>query len=193
MTILVPYRDREEHLKAFIPHMQKVLPHARIIVIEQMDNKVFNRGKLLNIGYREAPKDDYYCMHDVDMLPLQVDYTPAGTITQLASSDIQKTDYLGGVTLFHGELFGVLNGYPNDFHRGEDNALMFTIKMYGIPVINRFGKFHRLNHARPEVEFDPVAWYRAQHRDLLDGVNSCEYAVELSERCAPYLLIRAHT
>lgn len=64
--IIVPYRDRAEHLAKFIEHYKGVLP---IYVIEQADGKPFNRAKLLNVGFLEFGRYyDYAIYHDVDML-----------------------------------------------------------------------------------------------------------------------------
>ena len=48
-----------------------------IFIIEQSDDKPFNRGKLLNAGYKYALDKgcDYFVFHDVDMLPEDVDYS----------------------------------------------------------------------------------------------------------------------
>ena len=76
VAIIVPYRDRPEHLRIFLHHLHPVLQRQqldyRIIVVEQSPEEDFNRAALLNIGFTEAMKyDDYVClvMHDVDLLP----------------------------------------------------------------------------------------------------------------------------
>ena len=53
-----------------------VPPMLRNQFIEQADDKPFNRGKLLNVGYTLACDNgcDYFVFHDVDMLPEDVDY-----------------------------------------------------------------------------------------------------------------------
>ena len=65
VAIIVPFRDlhieqkRSSHLSQFVPYMMKFLNSKlnqkheyKIYVIEQsVDNRKFNRGKLLNIGY----------------------------------------------------------------------------------------------------------------------------------------------
>ena len=60
LAIIVPYRDREEHLARFVPHMDKFLSERnikhKIFVIEQLNDRPFNRGWLLNVGYRIAEK-----------------------------------------------------------------------------------------------------------------------------------------
>ena len=55
LAIIVPYRDREEHLARFVPHMDKFLSDKeidyKIFVVEQGNDRPFNRGWLINVGY----------------------------------------------------------------------------------------------------------------------------------------------
>ena len=57
-TIIIPYRDREEHLAELLgylhPFLQAQNLSYRILVIEQIHGKPFNRAKLFNIGVAEA-------------------------------------------------------------------------------------------------------------------------------------------
>ena len=82
LGVIVPYRGRPTHLRKFKDHITDYLKEKNIsfqlIVVEQSDSLPFNRGKLLNIGFLEALKKrcDYLVFHDVDMLPLSVDYSP---------------------------------------------------------------------------------------------------------------------
>ena len=80
LAVIVPYRNRESHLNVFVPYLEDYLKSKNIpfeiLVVEQKYNKPFNRGKLLNVGYKESGNDfDYFCFHDVDMLPIKVDYS----------------------------------------------------------------------------------------------------------------------
>jgi hypothetical protein len=179
MLIIVPYRDRVAHLEIFLDHMFVYNPRANIVIVEQADDKPFNRGKLLNIGFIEYFGDSHYCFHDVDKLPIFVSYDPRPGITQLASSDIQKKDYLGGVTMFNSTVFELLGGYHNDyFHRAEDNEMMFNIKRSRFQVKNSFGRFKDLPHPRTGIEFDPVLWRKAMEPRLFhDQLARCRYEV----------------
>ena len=97
VAIIVPYRDREEHLRTFLYHMHSYLPRQQlgklisrnyfsknrkkniffpsdygIFVVEQHGSEPFNRAMLMNVGAAEALKSyDYQCFifHDVDLLP----------------------------------------------------------------------------------------------------------------------------
>lgn len=94
-----------------------------IIIIEQLDDKSFNRGKLLNVGYKCALKKgcDYFVFHDVDMLPEDVDYSysdkPLHLATHLQENDYETSffDYFGGVTLFNKIDFETINGFSNEY------------------------------------------------------------------------------
>lgn len=76
VAIIVPYRDREEHLRAFLHNVHPILSRQQIdyaiFVIEEVQSQLFNRAKLMNIGFVEAVKSyDFQCFifHDVDLLP----------------------------------------------------------------------------------------------------------------------------
>jgi hypothetical protein len=95
----------------------------QIFIIEQSDDKPFNRGKLLNVGYKFACDKgcDYFVFHDVDMLPEDVDYSysdkPLHLATHLQEHDYETTffDYFGGVTMFTKEDFELINGFSNEY------------------------------------------------------------------------------
>tara|TARA_B110000459_G_scaffold158986_1_gene174342 strand:+ start:4190 stop:5533 length:1344 start_codon:yes stop_codon:yes gene_type:complete len=94
-----------------------------IFIIEQLDDKPFNRGKLLNVGYKYAIEAgcDYFVFHDVDMLPEDVDYSysdkPLHLATHLQEHDYETTffDYFGGVTMFNKKDFELINGFSNEY------------------------------------------------------------------------------
>lgn len=125
LGIIVPYRDREQQLKRFLSHMKDYLKDIEyeIFIIEQSDSKPFNRGKLLNVGYKYALNKgcDYFVFHDVDMLPEDVDYSysekPLHLATHLQEHDYETTffDYFGGVTMFTKEDFKTINGFSNEY------------------------------------------------------------------------------
>lgn len=110
-----------------------------IFIIEQSDNKPFNRGKLLNVGYKHAVETgcDYFVFHDVDMLPEDVDYSysekPLHLATHLQEHDYETTffDYFGGVTMFTKEDFKTINGFSNEYWGWgfeDDDLLVRCIK-----------------------------------------------------------------
>ena len=126
LGIIVPYRNRPNQLSQFKQHLKNFISQPyQLIVVEQTDNKEFNRGKLLNIGFLKAEElgCDYVVFHDVDMLPLSADYSysdfPVHLISDLELPPGTKRDlfdnYFGGVTLFPANIYRQINGYSNNY------------------------------------------------------------------------------
>lgn len=179
--IIVPYRNREQHLSQFLHCMQQRVDVNDICIVEQEVDGLFNRGKLLNVGFLANPGYTHYIFHDVDMLPVNVPYLNYYTkpVLQLAGSNIQIYDYLGGVTRFTNTAFRKAGGYHNGYyHRAEDNEMRFNLKRLDISVINKFGKYHVLEHERKGPEFDPALWQKAQKkREVQSQLSICKYEV----------------
>lgn len=160
LSIIVPYRDRESHLEEFIPHMEgsEFLAGIQfeILIVEQEEEKPFNRGKLLNVGAVESPKSTYYCFHDVDMLPISTDYSFVSVPTHLAAEAEQfgyklpYNGYFGGVTLFDKESFKKVNGYSNNYWGwgAEDDDIIFRCLAKEIRPSRKPGRYRSLQHER---------------------------------------------
>ena len=72
--IVIPFRNREKHLTYFIentvPLLKQYLPNTKIVLVEQNEGKLFNRGALLNVAFKEYEnKTKYFFTHDVDINP----------------------------------------------------------------------------------------------------------------------------
>jgi hypothetical protein len=160
LSIIVPYRDREEHMNLFVPHMEKLLGSQgidfEIVIVHQCDKKKFNRAKLLNVGFHECPNSDYYAFHDVDMLPLDSDYSYPEGPTHLATEAEQfgyklpYDGYFGGVTLFDKESFLKINGYSNSYWGwgAEDDDVLLRCMIMGIPTYRKKCRYSSLSHDR---------------------------------------------
>lgn len=181
LSIIVPYRDREEHLGKFIPYMESTDFLSGIdyeILIVEQDDKPFNRGKLLNVGAIESPKASYYCFHDVDMLPVLSDYSYVEVPTHLAAEAEQfgyklpYPGYFGGVTLFDKHNFIKANGYSNDYWGwgAEDDDVMYRCLVRGISPARKNGRYRSLNHSR-EIKQD---LYNENLKKYFDFKNSTE-------------------
>lgn len=75
IAIIVPHRSRERHLRHFLKAIHPLMTQQQadygVFVVHQHGNEIFNKAKLLNIGYIEALKEDNYncfIFHDVDLL-----------------------------------------------------------------------------------------------------------------------------
>jgi hypothetical protein len=164
LSIVVPYRNREQHLSQFIPFMEEYLKHlsngkdyeSRIVIVEQDDEKPFNRGKLLNIGFAESKDCDYFCFHDVDMLPVNSDYSPVDSPTHMAAEAEQfgwklpYDGYFGGVTMFDKESFEKINGYANEYWGwgAEDDDILTRCSIMKVPTFRKPGRYRSLAHER---------------------------------------------
>lgn len=168
LAIIIPYRDREEHLKQFIPYMKNYLTKKGFTfdfyVIEQEQGKPFNRGTMKNIGYDIASKSNYVCcvFHDIDMLPVNVDYSEVKIPTHL-SSEVEQfgwklpmngtyEPYFGGIIIFPFDTFHQINGYSNDYWGwgAEDDDLLHRVKSNGFEWTRRYpGAVRSLKHDRP--------------------------------------------
>lgn len=198
LAVVVPYRNREEHLGVFLPHVKKYLDKQNILhnvyIIEQEEGKGFNRAKLLNIGFLEADKDcDYFVFHDVDMLPQNVDYGYQELPTHLAAAASQFNyglpyeGYFGGVTMFSRKSFLKVNGYSNEYWGwgAEDDDILYRCHLADLKVQRQSpGILKSLVHDRVIDEQDykkNIERIREMWSKKLDweneGINSCKYSV----------------
>jgi len=177
LGIIVPYRNRETHLNTFITYMKSYLKDFtyEIVVINQSDDKPFNRGKLLNIGAKYAIDNnfDYICLHDVDMLPKTADYSypdyPTSLISELENKEGNIFfNYFGGITLFKIEDFISVNGYSNDywgwgyedtdlFYRVTHSGLFFETETVGKDdVAHTFLELNELDYVKVPIEKEMI-------------------------------------
>lgn len=159
LLVIIPYRDRESHLKEFIPYIKKTLQNQnienKIVVVEQSTGKLFNRGLLCNIGFSIYQKKyDYICIHDVDMIGEDFDYRYEPVVTHLSARCKNRNytefyaKYLGGVTLFPKNDFIKINGFSNEYWGwgAEDDDLRLRCDTINVEVQRKQCKFYTLYH-----------------------------------------------
>ena len=145
--ILIPYRNRKEHLDLFIknviPLFEIYLKPFKVVIIEQEEGKIFNRGILLNIGFTEyKDKTENFYNHDVDIYPndkcvkdfyLHDNYNCE---TKFVGIYTPPCNTLGTIIKFHKTLFTKINGYPNNYWGWgvEDKALQNRVEFMDIPI-----------------------------------------------------------
>lgn len=201
LSIVVPYRNREQHLAQFVPFMEEYLKGLsgygedfvpQILIVEQEDDKPFNRGKLLNVGFEESKDCDYFCFHDVDMLPVSSDYSPVDAPTHMATEAEQfgwKLPfewYFGGVTMFDKESFGKINGFANEYWGwgAEDDDLFARCSTMGIKTYRKPGRYRSLQHDRfienslYQKNLDKLKLFQvksSEDRIMKDGLSTLVY------------------
>jgi N-terminal domain of galactosyltransferase/N-terminal region of glycosyl transferase group 7 len=185
LLIFIPYRNREDHLRQCVPHLERFIQSVpiRIVVLEQADSKPFNRGKLLNAGYSLLKTEaECVCFHDVDLLPMDAncDYTPRSTTCHLGGRLEQYgyrrpyPEYFGGVIITPVSDFKKVNGFSNDYWGwgAEDDDLYVRYQMAGVTIEWRPGVFKSLPHSRVSGPID-------NRRRL---VQTLEHATQVVER-----------
>jgi hypothetical protein len=98
---------------------------------------------LLNIGFKHAKKlhCDYVVFHDVDMIPIDVDYSYTDIPLHLATDFVNEPGekertifdtYFGGVTIFPINVFEKIDGYSNKYWGWgyEDDDLLLRCKYH---------------------------------------------------------------
>tara|TARA_Y100001978_G_C23605565_1_gene390966 strand:- start:182 stop:865 length:684 start_codon:yes stop_codon:yes gene_type:complete len=205
--IIIPYRDREEHLNYFLnyayPILNKYIKNLKIIIAEQTNSKPFNRGKIINAAFCEYQNEIQclYC-HDIDTIPTE------NTIKELYninSHDIIRIlvahDYsLGGIVKMKKHIFKIINGFPNNIWGWgiEDRALFYRSIIKNIKISSVFTKpnsdrFIYLSHKSNcenyvnEKKIISDIWTEAYinsldhtQKNLLveeDGLNNIDYVV----------------
>jgi hypothetical protein len=141
LTVVIPFRDRDEHLRELMPALTTALAaqHVtyRVVVVEQLSGGFFNRGRLINAGVLHAAAEtDYYCLHDVDAVPLAANYQCPSlplrlvhTIRNLEGESRRSEHYFSGVVSIRKEQVFAANGYPNEYWGWgkEDDDFFFRL------------------------------------------------------------------
>lgn len=194
LSIIIPYRNRAQHLAKFLKHYRPLFPKVEFLVIEQSIKGQFNRGLVKNIGALQS-QANYFIFHDVDMLVQgPANYSCPSNPTLLATNASQFgwkmpfPEYFGGVVAFSREHFEVINGYSNRFEGwgGEDNELYYRVLACGLQVEHRPHRYLSLPHPKDNpTGFDPVKMAQSKApRNPDDGLNNCQYSI-VSERTIP--------
>jgi hypothetical protein len=172
LGIVVPFRARESHLSAFLPHIVAYFERdkadkaidVRLLVVEQPSGLPFNRGLIKNVGFALLKDEtDYVCFHDVDYLPMWVDYSYPEKPSMLIGYGLkpasvqqyfldQPTQLFGGVILLQNAHVGLVNGYSNGYWGWghEDIDFMHRLDAAGLDRDYRHGTFVGLDHDRSD-------------------------------------------
>ncbi|XP_031431557.1 beta-1,4-galactosyltransferase 3 [Clupea harengus] len=198
-AIIIPHRNREHHLKFFLYHVHPFLQRQQldygIYIIHQAGNYTFNRAKLMNVGFREAMREeDWDCLffHDVDLIPEddRNSYT-CETVPKHAAIAMDKFGYklpykmyFGGVSALTPLQYLRMNGFPNNYWGwgGEDDDIGIRVSLGGMsisrPSVN-IGRYKMIKHKldtgneRNPERFNMLAKTRQTWK--LDGMNSLDY------------------
>jgi len=186
VQIIIPYRDRAEHLKKFV----QIYKNFNIVVVEQYGNKLFNRAKLINVGFNETT-DKIVCFHDVDLIAhdqsiYRTEFKDTIHLSGLCEQFNYKVIYdtcFGGVTMFTEEAYLKCNGASNDYWGwgGEDDDLYNRAKLAGLDIQFKPFKYYSQKHTKQtltrQYEVNKQLCTSTQKTWQNSGLNSLRYDI----------------
>lgn len=200
-AIIIPHRHREHHLKYLLYYLHPFLQRQQLVygiyVIHQAGNYTFNRAKLMNVGFREAMKEeDWDCLffHDVDLIPeddrnlYTCDSNPkhAAIAMDKFGYELPYDAYFGGVSALSPEHYLKMNGFPNNYWGwgGEDDDIGIRVSLAGMHIVRpplKLGRYKMIKHkldvgndVNPK-RFNMLAKTRQTWKQ--DGMNTVEYEI----------------
>ncbi|XP_063161754.1 beta-1,4-galactosyltransferase 3-like [Candoia aspera] len=208
-AIIVPCRNCEKQLHHFLYYLHPFLQRQQlsycIYLIHQAGSGPFNRAKLLNVGVREALKDnDWDCLllHNVDLVPendynLYVcdEYYPKHLSTAIDKLNyrLPYSSFFGGVTALTPDHYMKINGFPNTYWErlGEDDDIAKRIHIVGMKITRvpfRVGRYKMMDYGQatsPLLNLERPAELRTSQTWKDDGTNSLVF--ELWEKKKKHL------
>ncbi|XP_011606160.2 beta-1,4-galactosyltransferase 1-like [Takifugu rubripes] len=202
VAIIIPYRNRHEHLKHLLFYLHPMLVRQQldygIYVINQDGEGVFNRAKLMNVGFAEALKDyDYECFvfSDVDLVPMddrnfyRCFESPRHLSVAIDKFNFQLpyNTYFGGVSAMSKQQFLTVNGFPNAYWGwgGEDDDMYKRIIFHGMSISRPdhiTGKYRMIKHERDKHNEanpkNPDKLFHTRETMDKDGINTLNYTVK---------------
>lgn len=180
LAIIIPYVDRERHLRIFLNHMHRFLQRQlldySIFVIEQLAPELFNRAALMNVGFAEANSTDSFdcfIFHDIDQLPIDDrNFYSCSEVPRHVVGYRKKFNYhyaystsFGGGNSFTRQEFESINGYSNSFYGwgGEDDDLYQRTEAK---------KMRRTRYPRCIAKYDEIV----HERDRRNPIGVDQYA-----------------
>lgn len=196
VAIIVPYRDREQHLPVFLKNLHPFLMKQQIeygvYIVEQAAGSQFNRASLMNVGFVEALKQrNWDCMvfHDVDLLPMDDRnlYTCPDQPRHMSVAvdtfgfKLPYTSIFGGVSAMTVKQFRTVNGFSNSFWGwgGEDDDMSNRLKHVGFHIARypiNIARYTMLSHKKEKA--NPKRYEKlntGSKRFDSDGLNSLHY------------------
>nr|XP_020653057.1 beta-1,4-galactosyltransferase 3 [Pogona vitticeps] len=215
-AIIIPHRNRETHLRYLLyylhPFLQRQQLQYGIYVVHQAGNATFNRAKLLNVGVKEALKDEEWsCLfvHDVDLIPendhnLYVCDPWSPKHVSIAMNkfgyNLPYAQYFGGVSALTPEQYLKINGFPNEYWGwgGEDDDIATRIRLAGLKISRppvSVGHYKMVKHKGDKGnEENPHRFdllIRTHRAWTQDGMNSLAYTLLSKELLPLYTNITA--
>lgn len=211
VAIIIPYRDRVTNLHIFLNNMHRILTKQKvnygIFLVEPVLNATFNRGILMNIGFKEVNsvenqlylKWNCFIFHDVDMIPEdeRLIYTCNHTIPKHFATAVSKwgyrttgyfSRYFGGINAFTSAQYEKINGFSNlyfDWGGEDDDLLKRSLKQYrSVERVDKtIARFIMVSHKTAKRNDDRWSIYNNKNRTLSqEGLSNLKYELKRTEK-----------
>jgi len=197
LSIVIPYRERPASLATLLEVITgRFTSDYEVVIVEQTDDRPFNRGALMNIGYKTCTGSSV-CFHDVDMLPVLADYSEVDHPTcliarcSLFNDSLPYERYFGGVTLFSRKNVEEVNGFSNSYFAWgkEDDDMWLRCERTGMNPGRRPGIFYHQEHSREHCTTNNSSndailerFIRDPRLQWSDGLTSLRYDLVKEQR-----------
>lgn len=205
VPIVIPFRDlsknkeRFNNLNNLLSHLEKYFKkHSKefiICIINQNDNKLFNKSTLLNIGIDIINKEenfDYYILHDVDQIVKNNNFIYNNDtriseclVYKQGDKNYRDSKYFGGVIKIIKDDYFKINGFSNYFWGWgwEDGAIRERLSMNNINYRRSDGifieSFHETAHRyMGNINFINNAIVYSYINKIFDGYNNLKYTID---------------
>ena len=198
-ALIIPYRNREEHLEILLEYLKKYENGIDIYIFEQNNDLLFNRSFLFNAIFEIEEQYDYYIFHDVDLIPDDptINYCQDYLVPTHLSCFCEQFNYklLDNKTVSDSEMFGGvvamsrkhlydISGYT-ELYEGwgyEDNDLFEKVKKY-------IGEFNRLPWKYKSLYHDRQ---HNMHRNLYNNSIIFEKGIRIHKPKSKKLYLQSH-
>lgn len=196
VAIVIPFRDRQKHLKIFLLNMHPILQRQQldygVYVVEQTFGVPFNRATLMNIGYVEALKQysyDCFVFHDVDLIPeddRNLYHCPVQPRHMSVAVDtmgyrLLYEDLFGGISALTKTHMETVNGFSNEFWGwgGEDDDMSNRIRYHGLNITRyspKIARYTMLKHYKDRPNPNRIkVLFEGKRRYKSDGLSNLNY------------------
>tara|TARA_B100000795_G_scaffold268104_2_gene254351 strand:- start:6 stop:767 length:762 start_codon:yes stop_codon:yes gene_type:complete len=206
IMIILPIRNRDtyldNYLKNVLPILKKQNIDYKIIIVEQSPDKLFNKGKINNIGFKEGTRmfnsiNNIY-FNDIDNFPLNSNVINFNEPIKNVKHFFGYKHCLGGIFSVNKNIFNKINGFSNNFYgwgyEDVDIQNRFVINKINISRSNFLERKNNKN-----IFFDEITkkknkkttnlnitksnnyfkLYNNNKKNIFkDGLNTCNYKIK---------------
>lgn len=147
LNIIVPYRNRERQKGILTKSLHDFLSQNledtfHIYVIEQSNEKEFNKGCLLNAGFLEVNKvsnnqNDYLCLHDVDVIPKTTEANYQKPPKDCIIHPYGHWHCLSNIIVMNSDTYIKMNGFSNKYWKWgyEDTEFLLRARYNKVEIL----------------------------------------------------------